>query len=53
LFPQYAARNLVKEIAEYQGELRLVHLNAHIQQKDILTPEQISVYDRLRGYIAD
>lgn len=46
-------RNLVKEIAEYQGELRLVHLNAHIQQKDILTPEQISVYDKLRGYIAD
>ena len=45
--------NLVKEIAEYQGELRLAHLKAHIQQKSILTPEQISLYDKLRGYVAN
>lgn len=43
-------RNLVEEIAEYQGELRNIHLNAHIKQKEILTPEQISTYDKLRGY---
>jgi Spy/CpxP family protein refolding chaperone len=45
-----SVRNLVKGIAEFQGELRFVHLNAHIQQKSILTAEQISLYDKLRGY---
>ena len=43
-------RNLVMEIAEYQGELRFTHLQTHIQEKDILTPEQILTYDSLRGY---
>ena len=43
-------RNLVMEIAEYQGDLRFTHLQAHIQQKDILTSEQILTYDSLRGY---
>jgi len=45
-----SVRNLVTEIAEYQGELRFTHLQAHIQQKDILTSEQILIYDSLRGY---
>ncbi len=43
-------RNLVMEIAQYQGELRFTHLQAHIQPKDILTSEQILNYDSLRGY---
>lgn len=43
-------KSLVKEIAEYQGEFRLAHLNAHILQKSILTSAQISVYDKLRVY---
>ena len=48
-----SVKSLVKEIAEYQGELRLAHLNAHILQKSILTSAQISIYDKLRRYIAD
>ena len=48
-----SVKSLVKEIAEYQGELRLAHLNAHILQKSILTSAQISIYDKLRGYVAD
>lgn len=43
-------RSLVTEIAEYQGELRFTHLNAHIQQKDILTSKQILTYESMRWY---
>lgn len=43
-------KNLVTQIAVYEGELRFTHLNAHIQQKGILTPEQILTYESLRGY---
>lgn len=45
-----ALKNIVKEIAFYQGELRITHLRAHIQQKDILTSDQILTYESLRGY---
>lgn len=45
-----SVQNLVNEIAKHQGELRFIHLNAHIKQKKILTTEQISLYDKLRGY---
>jgi Spy/CpxP family protein refolding chaperone len=45
-----SVRNLVMEIAEYQGELRFTHLNSHIQQKGILTSDQILTYESLRGY---
>jgi Spy/CpxP family protein refolding chaperone len=45
-----SVKNLVTEIADYQGELRFTHLNAHIQQKDILTSDQILTYESLRGY---
>lgn len=39
-----------KEIAALQGELRAVHLLAHIEMKQVLTPAQITHYDTLRGY---
>lgn len=38
------------EIARLQGELRNVHLGAHLQVRELLTPEQIQAYLRLRGY---
>src|SRR6516164_2348480 len=38
------------EPATLQGELRAVHLEAHIAQHALLTPEQIARYDALRGY---
>jgi hypothetical protein len=33
-----------------QGQLRLVHLRAHLAQRAILTAEQVRRYDTLRGY---
>jgi len=43
-------RAVVGEIAKLQGELRVVHLNAHLEMKKILTPVQTAKYDELRGY---
>jgi len=43
-------RKLVMEVARLQGEIRLTHLNAHIEQRALLTPGQIDRYDSLRGY---
>lgn len=43
-------RTIVEEIAKLQGELRFTHLNAHLDMKKILTPQQVATYDELRGY---
>lgn len=43
---QQAAR----EIAQLQGELRIAHLQAHLEMKQLLSPDQIGRYDTLRGY---
>jgi Spy/CpxP family protein refolding chaperone len=43
-------RALVGEIAKLQGELRVAHLNAHLEMKKILSPPQVAKYDELRGY---
>jgi Spy/CpxP family protein refolding chaperone len=37
-------------IGALQADLRGVHLQAHLAQVGILTPEQIARYDRVRGY---
>ena len=41
---------LTRQIAELQGQLRAVHLRAHVQVRGQLTPEQIEQYVALRGY---
>lgn len=43
-------RTSLARIAQLQAELRFVHLNAHLDQRTILNPEQLAAYDRLRGY---
>jgi Spy/CpxP family protein refolding chaperone len=43
-------RTSISEIARLQGDLRVAHLRAHLEQKKILTPEQVAKYDELRGY---
>jgi Spy/CpxP family protein refolding chaperone len=43
-------RSQVNAIASLQGDLRVVHLETHLAQRTLLTPEQISRYDVLRGY---
>jgi hypothetical protein len=40
----------VTEIATMQGQLRAVHLRAHLAQSTLLTSEQLRRYDMLRGY---
>jgi hypothetical protein len=40
----------VERIARLQGELRVVHLRAHLETRALLSPHQIHEYDRLRGY---
>ena len=45
-----ALRSQLDAIAILQGNLRAVHLETHLAQRSLLTPEQISRYDVLRGY---
>jgi Spy/CpxP family protein refolding chaperone len=40
----------VGEIARLQGQLRVVHLAAHLRMKALLTAEQVTKYNQLRGY---
>lgn len=43
-------RSALKQIGESQAEVRGSHLQAHIEQRAILTKTQIAKYDELRGY---
>jgi Spy/CpxP family protein refolding chaperone len=43
-------RSLVAEIADLQGQLRFVHLAAHLASKKLLSAAQIEKYEKLRGY---
>lgn len=47
--PESLAR-AVEEIAYLQGELRRIHLHAHIKQTAVLTASQIAQYAVQRGY---
>jgi Spy/CpxP family protein refolding chaperone len=37
-------------VAQAQARLRGTHLQAHLEQVRILTPQQVALYGRLRGY---
>ena len=41
---------LVQKSASIYGKLRYTHLNAHLKTMEILSPEQITLYNKLRGY---
>lgn len=43
-------RSTLKQIGALQAEVRRSHLQAHIEQKAVLTKTQIAKYDELRGY---
>jgi len=43
-------RRSLAEIEAARGELRFVHLAAHLETPDVLTPHQVATYNRLRGY---
>lgn len=48
-----ALQTQVMALADLYGQLRLVHLRAHLQVTPLLTPEQIQRYNELRGYAGD
>jgi len=39
-----------EEIGTLQGQLRAIHLNAHLKMRALLTAQQVTSYDKLRGY---
>lgn len=43
-------RDLTGAIARLQGELRAVHLAAHLTTRQVLTADQVTRYDALRGH---
>ena len=43
-------RSKTEEIAKLKGDLRSVHLAAHLEMKKVLSSEQIEQYKKLRGY---
>jgi hypothetical protein len=43
-------RRLTRQIAQLRGDLRLVHLQAHVEMKQLLSRQQVDRYDALRGY---
>jgi hypothetical protein len=43
------SRSLAR-IGRLQGQIRAVHLDAHLEQTALLTPAQVESYRRLRGY---
>jgi Spy/CpxP family protein refolding chaperone len=45
-----AVAALTGEIGPLNGELRAIHLRAHIQTRTLLTADQIRAYNHLRGY---
>lgn len=45
-----AVAKVTASIAALQGRLRATHLRAHLRMREIMKPEQIATYDKLRGY---
>jgi Spy/CpxP family protein refolding chaperone len=48
-----ALRDLVTDLGQRQGALRLAHLTYHLAMLELLTPEQTAHYQLLRGYADD
>lgn len=42
--------SLTASIGALQGLVRAAHLQAHLAEKEILTSEQVKIYDELRSY---
>jgi hypothetical protein len=43
---------LVTDIANLEAKIRIVHLSAHLDQRALLSDQQLQLYDELRGYNA-
>lgn len=44
-----SVREISEQIGKLRGQLRAVHLAAHLKSKEALTPEQIETYKKSRG----
>ena len=44
---------LLDKIAQVRKKLRYVHLSTHLKTPSILTPEQIALYNQMRGYSSE
>jgi len=44
---------LLERVARVQKKLRYVHLSTHLKTPNILTPAQLALYNKLRGYSSD
>ena len=44
-------KQTLRELGSLRAELRFVHLNAHILQKEIMSDKQVMQYKHLRGYM--
>jgi Spy/CpxP family protein refolding chaperone len=52
-FDADALAKAVAEAARLQGEYRLAHLETHRRALGVLSPEQVSKYSELRGYVTN
>lgn len=43
-------KELTEEIGKIRGELMYIHLEAHLRSASILSEQQVSLYNELRGY---
>jgi len=43
----------INDITDVRAQLRLTHLSTHLQTPKILTPQQVLLYNNLRGYSKD
>ena len=46
-------RDLIDEISESRARLRYIHLSTHLSTPKLLTKDQITRYNQLRGYVSD
>ena len=44
---------MIRESARLQGELRLAHIQAHLQTKKLLRPDQLTRYGALHGHVTE
>ena len=48
-----SVRSITARIGELQGQLRAVHLIAHLKTKQMLSAQQVVAYNQARGYAAE
>lgn len=46
-------QEIIEQIAQVSKQLRYTHLSTHLKTLEILTAEQVRLYNQLRGYFSD